>query len=184
MKALQDRCVAEEGVISHLRKRNETLTNEHDQYKEALHTLNKEVTILNEKLKEETSQWKKAQEAKASLEKEPMALCRQVEMARADAVTEFKVSQPFIDACAIYYGGGFEDCLKQVRFFYLNLDLSKVSMDDPLSLTPAIGDTISKETGDSTQLERDPKDDDVILAQPVVERPITPLISSIKDPPP
>ena len=56
MKALQDRCVAEEGVISHLRKRNETLTNEHDQYKEALHTLNKEVTTLNEKLNEETNQ--------------------------------------------------------------------------------------------------------------------------------
>ena len=44
MKALQDRCVTEEGVISSLRKRNETLTNEHDQYKDALCTLNKEVT--------------------------------------------------------------------------------------------------------------------------------------------
>ena len=44
MKALQDRCVTEEGVISSLRKRNETLTNEHDQYKDALRTLNKEVT--------------------------------------------------------------------------------------------------------------------------------------------
>ena len=56
MKALQDRCVAEEGVINYLRKRNETLNNEQDQYKEALRTLNKEVTTLNEKLKKETSQ--------------------------------------------------------------------------------------------------------------------------------
>ena len=56
MKALQDRCVTEEGVINCLRKCNETLTNEHDQYKEAFHTLNKEVTALNDKLKEETSQ--------------------------------------------------------------------------------------------------------------------------------
>ena len=56
MKALQDRCVAEEGVINRLRKCNKTLTNEHDQYKEAFCTLNKEVTALNEKLKEETSQ--------------------------------------------------------------------------------------------------------------------------------
>ena len=54
MKTLQDRCVAKEGVISCLRKRNETLTNEQDQYKDALRTLNKEVTELNEKLKEET----------------------------------------------------------------------------------------------------------------------------------
>ena len=55
MKALQDRCVTEEGVINYLRKRNETLNNEQDQYKEALRTLNKEVTTLNEKLKKETS---------------------------------------------------------------------------------------------------------------------------------
>ena len=59
MKALQDRCVAEEGVINCLRKCNETLTNEHDQYKEAFRTLYKEVTALNEKLKEETSQQEK-----------------------------------------------------------------------------------------------------------------------------
>ena len=60
IKALQDRCVAEEGVISHLRKRNETLANEQDQYNETLRTHNKEVTALNEKLKEETSQQEKA----------------------------------------------------------------------------------------------------------------------------
>ena len=60
MKALQDWCVTEEEVINCLRKCNETLTNEHDQYKEAFRTLNKEVTALNEKMKEETSQQEKA----------------------------------------------------------------------------------------------------------------------------
>ena len=54
IKALQDRCDAEEGVINRLRKRNETLTNEQDQYKDAFRTFNKEVTELHEKLKEET----------------------------------------------------------------------------------------------------------------------------------
>ena len=92
MKALQDRFIIEEGVISRLRKHNETLTNEQDQYKEALRTLNKEVTELNEKLKEKTRQWVKEQEAKASLEKELTALLKQVEMARADAMIEFKAS--------------------------------------------------------------------------------------------
>ena len=70
MQALQDRCVAEEGVISRLKKHNETLTNDQDQYKDALCTLNKEVMELNEKLKEKTHQREKEQEAKASLEKE------------------------------------------------------------------------------------------------------------------
>ena len=76
MKALQDRFIIEEGVISRLRKHNETLTNEQDQYKEALRTLNKEVTELNEKLKEKTRQWVKEQKAKASLEKELTALLK------------------------------------------------------------------------------------------------------------
>ena len=53
VKALQDRSVAQERVISHLPKHNKTLTNEQEQYKGVFHTLNKEVTALNEKLKEE-----------------------------------------------------------------------------------------------------------------------------------
>ena len=65
-------------------------------------------------------------------------------------MAEFKASQPFIDACAVYYGDGFEDCLKQVRSVYPNLDLSKVTMDDPLPTTPTGGNTISEETDDST----------------------------------
>ena len=55
MKALEDRTVVEEGVISSLHKHNEILTNEYAQYKDALRTLNKEVTKLKEKLKEEAS---------------------------------------------------------------------------------------------------------------------------------
>ena len=98
-------------------------------------------------------------------------------MVRADAVIEFKASQSFIDSCAVYYGDGFEDCLKQVKFFYPYLDLSKVTMDDPLPSTPA-SDTIFEETNNSTQSKRDPKDDGVVLAQPTVDKPITPLIPS------
>ena len=82
------------------------------------------------------------------MEKELTTLCGQVETARDAVVTEFKASQPFIDARGIYYGDGFEDCLKQVKSVYLDLDLSKVSMDDPLSSTLAGDDTACKETND------------------------------------
>ena len=77
-------------MISHLRKRNETLTNEQDQYKDTLRTLNKEVMELTEKLREETHQQEEEQKAKATLEKELMAFLGQVEMAKADAAIEFK----------------------------------------------------------------------------------------------
>ena len=55
-------------------------------------------------------------------------------------------------------------------------------MDNPLPLTPVGGDTIFEETNDSTQSGRDPKDDGVILAQPAVEKPVTPLILSTENP--
>ena len=41
MKALQDKSIAQEGVIGWLQKHNKTLTNEQEQYKRALRTLNK-----------------------------------------------------------------------------------------------------------------------------------------------
>ena len=178
MKALQDRSVAQEGVISRLYKRNETLIDEQEQYKGALRTLNTEVKELREKLEKKGCQ-KKKQEAKAMVEKELTTLLGQVEMARADVVKEFKASLSFIDSCTIYYGDGFEDCLKQVKSIYPHLDLSKVTMDDPLLSTPA-GDTIQKETNDSTESESDPKDDSIVLAQLAADPPVTPLLPSTK----
>ena len=52
VKALQDRCVAKEGVVGHVRKHNATLINEQGQYKEAIRTLNKELKEVREKLEE------------------------------------------------------------------------------------------------------------------------------------
>ena len=55
-------------------------------------------------------------------------------------------------------------------------------MDYPLPTTPARGDTINEEIDDSIELERDPKDDGVILAQPAVEGPVVSLALSADDP--
>ena len=164
-------------MTSCLCKCNETLTNEQEQYKKALRTLNKEVKELIEKLKEEGAKRKKEQQAKEALEKELTALLGQVETTRVDAVTEFKASQPFINACVVYYGDEFQDYLKQVKSVYPYLDLSKVSMDDPRPPTP-VGDTVFEDTDDSTESEQDLKNDGVVLAQPAVEKTVTPLIPS------
>ena len=86
MKALQDRSITQEGVIARLCKRNGTLTDEQEQYKVALCTLNTKVNELREKLKEVGRQKKKEQEAKAIVEKELMALLGQVETTKADTV--------------------------------------------------------------------------------------------------
>ncbi|KAK9983501.1 hypothetical protein SO802_033026 [Lithocarpus litseifolius] len=150
-----------------------------DQYKEALHTLNKEVKKLRGKLEEENCHKEKEQEARVAMEKELTALLGQVETARVDVIAEFKASQPFINACVVYYEDGFEDCLKQVKSVYPHLDLSWVSMDDPLPSTPT-GDTTLEETNYSTESKPNPKDDSVVLAQPAVNPPVALLVLSTK----
>ena len=98
-------------------------------------------------------------------------------------MVEFRDSQPFIDACDIYYGAGFEEYLKQVRFVYPDLDLSKVTLNNPMLTTSGGGDIADEESDDSTHIEeQDPKDDGVVLAQPVPNGPIAPLVPSAKNP--
>ena len=79
VKALQDRCIAKERVITHVRKHNATLMNEQGQYKGVMRTFNQEVKELREKLVETGFQKQKLQE-------EVTALQEKVETVRTDAV--------------------------------------------------------------------------------------------------
>ena len=78
VKALQDRCIAKEGVVTRVRKHNATLMNEQRQYKEAMRSFNREVKELREKLVEAGSQKQKFQE-------EVTALQEKVETVRTNA---------------------------------------------------------------------------------------------------
>ena len=120
--ALQDRCVAKEGVVTRVRKHNTNLMNEQAQYKDAVRTLNQELKEVREKLVEADRQNDK-------LKEEVTDLGQRLQTARADAVRDFKATQSFIDSCAEYYGTGFDDCLKQVTSAFPELDLSGITMD-------------------------------------------------------
>ena len=50
--ALQDRCIAKEGVVARIRRHNTHLMEEQGQYKEAVCTLNRELKEVREKLVE------------------------------------------------------------------------------------------------------------------------------------
>ena len=121
--ALQDRCIAKEGVVARVRRHNAHLMEEQGQYKEAVRTLNRELKEVREKLVESGRQNEK-------LKGEVTVLEQRSQTAGADAVRDFQASQQFIDSCAGYYGTGFDDCLKQVASAFPGLDLSGVTMDD------------------------------------------------------
>lgn len=132
---------------------------------------------LKEKLEEESRWQKSEQETKLTAKKELKSILSQVETARNDAVMEFMDSQSFIEACVVYYGNGFEDCLKQVKSVYPNLDLSTTTMNESTSSTPA-GDTVKEECDVTNNLEANQKNDSVVLAQPTVGKSITLTLSA------
>lgn len=66
MRALQDRCVANKGVICWFHKRQEIENKERDQYMEVVCTLNKELTDTQAKLNEESCLREEAEKAKTN----------------------------------------------------------------------------------------------------------------------
>ena len=79
VKALQDRCMAKEGVVTRVRKHNSNLMDQQVQYKEVIRLLNVELKDQREKLEEAGRQ-------KEKLEGELTALGKQEETAGTDAV--------------------------------------------------------------------------------------------------
>ena len=133
------------------------------QYKEVVCLLNADLKDLREKLGEARRQQEK-------LEGELTALRAQVETARTDAIQKFKTTQSFIDSYAEFYGTGFDDCLKQMASVYPELDLSGITMDDPVPMTPA-GDTVADKVDEPINLDLLHNDDGVVLAQPTANTP-------------
>lgn len=117
-------------MIRQYRKCQEIENKERDQYKEAISILNEVLKATITKLNKESRLQEEAKKANADQVTELTTFRGQVDKAKANAIMEFRVSQPFFDACGIYYGDGFDDYLKQVGYVYLDLDLSKINIDD------------------------------------------------------
>ena len=79
VKALQDRCVAQEDIVTRVRKHNTNLMDQQGQYKEALRLLHIELKEMKEKLEA-------ADRQKETLQEELTASREQMEKAGADAV--------------------------------------------------------------------------------------------------
>ena len=134
-------------------------------------------------LTEETCQRVKAEKARTNLAMELAALYEQMEKAKADAMAEFQTSQPYFDACIVYYGDGFDDCLKQVGSIYPYLDLSKIVIDEIVLQTLGGDDATSNKTDNSVHtIEQEVKDDNVILIQSTPKGPDAPVALPIMDP--
>ena len=139
------------------------------QYKEAVRLLNTELKDVKEKLGE-------AEGEQTKLEEEVSSLRAQVVTAGTDAVEKFKTTPSFIDSCADYYGAGFDDCLKQVSLAYPELDLSGITMDTAVPMTPA-----ADKDDEPLSLDFLLNDAGVVLAQPAAPTPAESSDQNAKD---
>lgn len=81
-------------------------------------------------LEEEICRGKEAEKEKTNLTTKLTALREHMVKAKADIVAEYLVSQPFFNACDIYYGDGFDHCLKKVGADFPDLDLSQITIEE------------------------------------------------------
>ena len=150
---------------------------------EAIRTLNQELIAKTKALAEETHQLVEVEKAKTNLVTKLAALREQMEKARADAMAEFRISQPFFNACDVYCDEEFEDCLKQVKAIHPNLDLSQIAIDDTVLPMPRGEDTISDETVDFVHtIEQEVEIDGMVIAQPALCDPNRIVISFAENP--
>nr|POE99120.1 hypothetical protein CFP56_58023 [Quercus suber] len=103
-------------------------------------------------LKEETYLREEVEKMNTNLTTKVVALHKQMDKAKADAMAAFQILQPFFDDCDVFYGEGFDDCLKQVVAIYSDLDLSQIAIDDIVPPTPKGNNAVSNKTKDSVHI--------------------------------
>lgn len=177
--------MANEGVICWFWKRLKIENKERDQYKEAICILNTELTAKLALLKKETRHRKEVEKMNTNLTTELAAFCKQMDKAKVDIVVAFRISYPFFDECNVFYGDGFDDCLKQVAVVYSDLDLSLVAIGDIVPSTPRGTDAVGDETDDSADtIEEDMKYPDAeVVIQPAPKGLVAPMILSTAEGP-
>ena len=78
--------------------------------------------------------------ANFNLTTELTALRERVDKAKADAMEEFKNSQPFFNELGVQYSEGFEGFCKQTVLLFPGLDFSSIQIDTTIPITPGGGD--------------------------------------------
>nr|POE71697.1 hypothetical protein CFP56_48600 [Quercus suber] len=84
---------------------------------------------------------------------EMTSLQESVDKAKANAIEEFKDSQPFFDLIGSQYGEDFEDFCKQAVLLFPSVDFSSVQIDTMIPMTPKGDDeVIDIENGEDEEM--------------------------------
>ena len=177
-KGLSDRCLAQERALERVRAKAKATAEELDELKLWRVRHERKLTL--------------SEQARENLEKEVELLRKKVEShdddiqrAKIEAVQEYCDSDPLITELGSSFNDGFNDCIRQVKTSFPDLDLAHITIDTE-ARTPA--HTVDSE-GTEELFGKVPDDDGVAKvsegttvtesAQPLPEAPKEPVI--VKD---
>ena len=130
MKGLMDHCMAREKLVDCLKERAEAAEMEWNELKASWEVQVKKLGMMRKALEEPKTQAKALKKVLKDKEGEISSLRKQVCQAKKDGETEFRNSDGFLTELGSCYADGFNECIRQVKALFLDLDMSQVSLDD------------------------------------------------------
>ena len=129
MKGLMDRCASYETVLGHLREKveaREMKLQELMAWKEV--QVNK-LNLTGKLLEKSEVQVKALKEIRKDKEKEILEAKIQLRQAKEDAIREYHDFDTLLKELGGFFADEFDDCFRQVKTSFPNLDLSHISID-------------------------------------------------------
>ena len=129
MKGLMDRCASYETVLGHLREKveaREMKLQELMAWKEV--QVNK-LNLTRKLLEKSEVQVKALKEILKDKEKEILEAKIQLRQAKEDAIREYHDFDTLLKELGGFFADEFDDCFRQVKTSFPNLDLSHISID-------------------------------------------------------
>ena len=129
MKGLMDRCASYETVLGHLREKveaREMKLQELMAWKEV--QVNK-LNLTGKLLEKSEVQVKALKEIRKDKEKEILEAKIQLRQAKEDAIREYHDFDTLLKELGGFFANEFDDCFRQVKTSFPNLDLSHISID-------------------------------------------------------
>ena len=152
MKGPMDRCLAREKWVDRLKEKAEIAETELNELRAQKESQVKKLSMTKKALEELEILADKLRKVLQDKEGEISKLREQIRRAKEDEMTEFHNSDGFLTQLSDCYENSFQECLRQVKALYPNLDVSQVSLDN-VAQTPAR--TVDHEGTDEI-LEADP----------------------------
>ena len=130
MKGLMDRCLAKEKAIDRLREKVKVVEAELNELNAWKEVQVQKLTLTKKALEESENHADELRKVLLDKEGEIIDLKEQVRRAKADGKAEFRNSDCYLKELSDWYFDGFDECLRQVKAFYLDLNVSQVSLDN------------------------------------------------------